>query len=185
MSQGKTLKGFKSIFVAGLLAFNCGSRLEASSLENVGHAFQYILPAYAFGLTCLQKDYEGSKQFLYAFGSSQLTVHALKLTTREKRPNYSEGDKKNSFPSGDSSSSFLGAAFIHRRYGFKQAIIPYGFATLNAYSRVEAKKHYVHDVVAGALISWAFVWLFVDPKSNIAVSSDEHMAAKVGYETAF
>ncbi|MDR1413860.1 MAG: phosphatase PAP2 family protein [Puniceicoccales bacterium] len=167
-----------------VIAIFC-QRIEADSLKDAGDILQIAVPAYAFGVTCLQKDYEGSKQFAYALGSSALTTHALKVATNEKRPNYKEGDKKRSFPSGHTAGAFLGAAFIHRRYGFKQAIIPYGFSILTGYSRVQAKKHHVHDVVAGAAISYICAWIFVSPKSSISVSSDEHMTTKIGYEKSF
>jgi membrane-associated phospholipid phosphatase len=158
--------------------------VAAGSIKDVGDVLQFAVPIYALGLTLWEEDYEGTKQYAYAFGASQLTVHALKLAIDEKRPNYTYGGKKNSFPSGHTSSAFAGASFIHRRYGFKQAIIPYGLAILTGYSRVEVKKHHVHDVLAGALISIAFAWIFVDEKSNIAVISDG-TGTKVAYEVSF
>ncbi|MDR1401806.1 MAG: phosphatase PAP2 family protein [Puniceicoccales bacterium] len=160
--------------------------MGANSLQQAGDILQFVIPTYAFGVSCYKKDFQGSKQFLYALGSSALTVHALKITTNEKRPNFCPGDKRISFPSGHTSAAFLGATFIHRRYGFKQAIIPYGLAALTGYSRVQAKKHHVHDVLAGALISGICTWIFVDEKGGgISVSSDEHMSTKVAYEVAF
>jgi hypothetical protein len=60
--------------------------------------------------------------------------------THQKRPNYKEGDIKKSFSSGHTSSAFAGASFIQRRYGFKQAIIPYGLAIATGASRIYAKN---------------------------------------------
>ncbi len=49
-------------------------------------------------------------------------------------------------------SAFSGAAFIHKRYGIKRAILPYLAAGFTGFSRVQAKKHHIHDVIAGAAI---------------------------------
>ncbi|MDR3144498.1 MAG: phosphatase PAP2 family protein [Puniceicoccales bacterium] len=153
-------------------------------MESAGDILQYAIPAYAFALSLWDGDYDGTKQFFYTLGSSQLTVHSLKFATKEKRPNYTEGRRKDSFPSGHTSSAFVGASFIHRRYGFSHAIIPYGLAIFTDYSRVHARKHYLHDVLAGAAISIICTWIFVDEKSNIAVTSDES-GTMVAYEVSF
>jgi len=91
----------------------------------------------------------------------------LKNTVREKRPN---SNSTTSFPSGDASSVFSGASFIHKRYGFKYAILPYVVATYTAYSRVHANKHYRHDVVAGAVVGIASSWYFVTPYKNLQIN---------------
>ncbi|MDR3273916.1 MAG: phosphatase PAP2 family protein [Puniceicoccales bacterium] len=124
-------------------------QLRANSLQKVGDVLQFVVPAYAFGLAMREETNEGVKQFGCSLASSQATVHVLKKVTNQKRPCFREGDKRNSFPSGHTSSAFLGATFIHRRYGFNQAIIPYGAAILTGVSRVQAKKRHVRDVVAG------------------------------------
>ena len=84
----------------------------------------------------------------------------LKHTVRRERP---DGSDTNSFPSGHTSASFQGASFIHFRYGLKYAIIPYLGAAFVGYSRVQADKHYVSDVLAGAAIGAGFAWFFTKP----------------------
>jgi membrane-associated phospholipid phosphatase len=145
----------------------------ANPLQRVGDVLQIAVPVYAFGLAMNEQGHEGMKQFAYTLISSQLTVHILKVTTNQKRPCYKEGDKKNSFPSGHTSAAFLGATFIHKRYGFKKAIIPYGAAILTGISRVQAKKHHVRDVIVGALISGFWTACFVDRKDNLTLAVDE------------
>jgi len=46
----------------------------------------------------------------------------------------------------------MGATFIHQRYGREYGVPAYVAATYVAYSRVQADKHFVEDVVAGAAI---------------------------------
>jgi membrane-associated phospholipid phosphatase len=152
------------------------SQARADSLKKAGDILQFAIPVYAFGLAMCEENKDGVKQFAYGIISSQVTVHALKQVTQQKRPCFREGDKKNSFPSGHASSAFAGATFIHKRYGFRKAIIPYGAAILTGVSRVKAKKHHVRDVVAGALISGFWTMCFVDrldKKEGVALTSDE------------
>ena len=96
-----------------------------------------------------------------------VTTMALKYTVREKRP---DSPARDSFPSGHTSSAFSGAAFIHRRYGFKYALLPYLGALFTGYSRVHAHRHYTRDVVAGALIGMAAGWFLVDPRRSLSIT---------------
>lgn len=151
------------------------NQVRADSLQKAGDILQFAVPAYAFGLAMCEENKDGVKQFAYSIISSQTTVHVLKQVTQQKRPCFKEGDKKSSFPSGHASSAFAGATFIHKRYGFKKAIIPYGAAILTGVSRVKAKKHHVRDVVAGALISGFWTMCFVDrldKKDGMVLTSD-------------
>ncbi|MDR2777147.1 MAG: phosphatase PAP2 family protein [Puniceicoccales bacterium] len=162
-------------------------RLGANDLKNlqkIGDVLQFAIPVYAFGLSCGEEGYEGSKQFIYSLAASQLSVHILKETTHQKRPDYQEGNKKRSFPSGHTSSAFCGASFIHRRYGFRQAIVPYGLAIATGISRVQAKKHYIRDVIAGAAISCLWTWCLVEKKTNIIIDTNGEFT-KIAYEVDF
>ena len=96
-----------------------------------------------------------------------VTTMALKYTVREKRP---DSPARDSFPSGHTSSAFAGAAFIHRRYGFEYALLPYLGALFTGYSRVHAHRHYTRDVVAGALIGMAAGWYLVDPHKDLILT---------------
>ncbi|WP_169777035.1 phosphatase PAP2 family protein [Campylobacter mucosalis] len=73
-------------------------------------------------------------------------------------------------PSRHAAGAFSGATYIHKRYGLEQALLPYALATFVAYSRVDARKHYVHDVVAGASIAALWTWVFVDEKEEPKVA---------------
>ncbi|MDL0089665.1 phosphatase PAP2 family protein [Campylobacter gastrosuis] len=112
----------------------------------------------------------GVGQLTLALLSTQATTEILKRTIQEKRPNYKEGDKKHSFPSGHAAGAFSGATYIHKRYGLEQALLPYALATFVAYSRVDARKHYIHDVAMGAGIAALWTWVFVDEKEEPKVA---------------
>jgi hypothetical protein len=125
-------------------------------IARVGDVTRIALPAYGFGMTMREENLEGSKQFLYSFSATYLTIYGLKPVVRERTP---DGVSRDSFPSGHS-ADFQAAAFIHMRYGWKQAIVPYVVAAYTGYSRVQAKKHYVHDIMASWAIGGVYAWLF-------------------------
>jgi membrane-associated phospholipid phosphatase len=136
------------------------------------------LPIYAFSLALIDDDDDAKYQFIKSFAATNAAVHILKPIVGEKRPNGHSG----SFPSGHTAAAFSGATFIHKRYGFKRAIAPYALAVFTGYSRVQAKKHYTHDVIAGAGIAAAFVWVFTDEKIVVAPLDN---GAIVSYKISF
>ena len=84
---------------------------------------------------------------------SILTTAALteliKLSVYRQRP---IGYGKNSFPSGHTSGAFALAVSINHIYGKTAGCLAYGMAVFVAGSRVNDQKHYLSDVVTGALI---------------------------------
>lgn len=166
-------------------------KANARTIEDVGDMLQVIIPAYALGLAVNEQTYHPQESTLknpvFQIWASVLTTQAvsegLKRLTQRKRPNYSEGDEKHSFPSGHTAAAFTGASFIHKRYGFKKAILPYTFATFVGFSRIHAKKHWPTDVLAGAAIATATSFLITD-KSNISIATDGETTA-IRYNTKF
>jgi hypothetical protein len=136
-------------------------------MEQIGDYFQVIVPAYALGMGMKESDYAGAKQFLYSFGAASGSVFGLKSVINEDRPDHSN---KDSFPSGHTAAAFTGATFIHKRYGIKPAIIPYFMAGFTGYTRIQAKKHYLHDVLAGAAISTLWTWILVDKERDVRLN---------------
>ncbi|MCR5194001.1 MAG: phosphatase PAP2 family protein [Alphaproteobacteria bacterium] len=120
-----------------------------NTIEIIGDATQIIVPSYALGMAVNETGWSGVGQFVAQFAGMEIAVNSLKNLVSEERPDYSD---KNSFPSGHTASAFSGAAFIHKRYGIKRAILPYLAAGFTGFSRVQAKKHHIHDVIAGAAI---------------------------------
>ncbi|NIS38915.1 phosphatase PAP2 family protein [Candidatus Saccharibacteria bacterium] len=127
--------------------------LSVENIEDIGDILQYLIPWAALLVVALQGDKEGAWNWLYAGTATTLLTYIGKFvfnfTSLGKRPDggiYS-------FPSGHTSSAFMGAAFFHFQVGIVWAIIPYALAILTGYSRVWSGKHWVHDVVAGALLA--------------------------------
>lgn len=122
-------------------------------IEKAGDMLQIVLLVYAVGFSGVNSDIDGAKQLALSFASAQVTTEILKRAIKEKRPNYESGNKKDSFPSGHTMAAFLGATYMHKRYGIDHAIVPYIAVTFVGYSRIHSKKHYTHDVLAGAGIA--------------------------------
>ena len=155
-----------SVILAILVTF-CGNSFADSTIEQMGFYTQFIVPAYAFGMAINEKDWEGVRQLTYSYAATLAVVHGLKNVVDEERPN---GSDNKSFPSGHTASAFSGATFIHKRYGIKRAIVPYLLAGFTGYTRVQSNKHHVQDVIAGAVISGLFSWLFVSEYSQVQIS---------------
>lgn len=165
----------------------CATLITANSafandfVKEIGNYMQVIVPAYAFGMAMNESDWQGSRQFAYSFAATELSVLGLKSVIDETRPN---GSNKNSFPSGHTAAAFNGAVFIHKRYGFNRAIIPYMMAGFTGYSRIASDMHYLHDVVAGAAIGGLFSWFLTSKYENVCLSAgNDHV--NVQFKTSF
>lgn len=117
----------------------------------------------ALGVPAAQGDWDGAKQAAFSLGATYAVTSGLKLVIEEERPDESN-DK--SFPSGHTSSSFAAAATLHKRHGWKVGIPAHFVATFVGVARVKADKHFVHDVIAGAVIGEAAGWLLTDRKND-------------------
>jgi membrane-associated phospholipid phosphatase len=123
-----------------------------------------LIPAYAAGYSYYkERQFNGILRLGLSLGTTQLASEGLKRITNKKRPNWKEGDAKRSFPSGHAAAAFSGAMFLHARYSFKEAAVPYLLAAWTAYGRVARDKHHVEDVIGSAALSGLFTFVFVRP----------------------
>jgi membrane-associated phospholipid phosphatase len=132
----------------------------SNGVETSGDVLLGLIPAVAFGSTFYMKDCDGRMQFIKGFLANQAVTQGLKYTIHKDRPDDSDD---HSFPSGHTSTTFQAAAFIHERYGWKYSIPAYLGAAFAGYSRVDADKHYVEDVLAGAVIGTISSFYFTEP----------------------
>lgn len=156
----------QKILVGAVLCTAIVNTANASSfIAKAGDFISFkILPVYSFGATVYNSDWNtwydydwrGLTQLIAVNLVKSTVVDGIKENVFEMRPDGSGGD---SFPSGHTANAFAQAAFIHRRYGINQAIAPYILATFVGFSRVEARAHYTHDVLAGAAIGWLSAWI--------------------------
>lgn len=137
-----------------------------NTVEYIGNGLAFIIPATAYGSTFYMDDNEGQVQFYKSIATSTATTFALKYTIKRERP---DGSNERSFPSAHTMFAFQGATFIHQRYGFAYAFAAYLGATFVGYSRIEADKHYLGDVLAGAAIGSLSSWFFTDAYSSVEI----------------
>ena len=141
---------------------------NSQTIERTGDVLQLLIPAIGLSSTIfLEQNQDGIKQFCKSLASNLIITQTLKLITKKHRPN---GSCCTSFPSGHTSIAFMGAGFIHRRYSWKYSIPAYIGATFVGYSRVEANKHYVEDVIAGATIGILSSIYFTTPYKGFLIS---------------
>ena len=79
---------------------------------------------------------------------SQTATQLIKLSAQRTRP---DGTTL-SFPSGHTASAFATASVLHQEFGWKAGIPAYAVAAWVGASRMEGKRHYFSDVLAGATL---------------------------------
>jgi len=160
-SVGKPRGNISRTFIFGLLLFleASGSAQAREGIELAGDILQFALPATAYGMTAYHHDGNGALQYTETAALTLGVTYTLKYTINAERP---DGGSQ-SFPSGHTSISFSAAEFVRKRYGWEYGVPLYAAAAFVGYSRVEARRHYVQDVFAGAAIGIASSYVFTGP----------------------
>jgi membrane-associated phospholipid phosphatase len=138
---------------------------RADDISRVGDVLHIALPAAGFAVTLDHRDGTGARELAETTIVTLGITHGLKHLVDEKRP---DGGSQ-SFPSGHASSTASAAEFLWERYGWKYGGPAYAIAAFVAYSRVESKKHYTHDVLAGAAIGIGSSAIFTSPYRSVQV----------------
>ena len=156
----------RSASAAACLVWLLGATAAAAdSVETLGSIGAIALPVSGFLAAAVHEDKQGALQLGKAYGVTMAVVYVLKPIIDRQRP---DGGSQ-SFPSGHSASAFAGAAFLQRRYGWSYGVPAYAVATFVAYSRVESKRHWTSDVIAGGAIGVASNLVFTHKWSKVAV----------------
>lgn len=117
----------------------------------------------ALGLPAVEGDWKGTKEAAFSIGAASIVTSALKETIPEERP---DGSDNKSFPSGHTSVSFAAAATLHKRHGWEVGIPAHAVAAFVGLARVKADKHFVHDVLVGAMIGETAGWIVTSRESD-------------------
>ena len=159
MQKYKSFFGFILFF----LMLNCID-VYADTIRTTGDILQIALPAIGLTTAVLTNDSSLIKESISGMAVNAAITQSLKYSINRTRPDG--GDL--SFPSGHTSSAFHGAAFVDMNYGSKVGLTAYTLATIVAYSRVRANRHYISDVVAGAIVG---IYSAKFAKENMSLSS--------------
>lgn len=150
------------VFVVVLLLLSLlfsNAAVASDGVERAGDILQVVLPVSGAGIALARDDKEGLMQLAKSGALTLALTFVVKNTIPATRPDG--GDQ--SFPSGHTSVSFSAAEFIRERYGWNYGIPAYVVASYVGYSRVESKRHYTRDVIAGAVIGIGSSLLFTEP----------------------
>lgn len=174
------------VLLSGIVCFSLvfsSVAYAGNFIADLGDVISFkVLPVYSFAATVYNSDWNtwydydwnGLKQLIVVNLIKSTVTDTLKENISEQRPNKLGFD---SFPSGHTANAFANAAFIHRRYGIRQAIVPYVLASFVGYSRVQSRWHYTHDVLAGAAVGFLSAWIFADKKQNVFIAADTESVA--------
>lgn len=147
-------------FLVVAVVVPCGAHAaSADGVERAGDVLQIVLPVTAYGLTVAFDDFEGARQLTRSLLTTLTATVVLKYAVDAQRP---DGGGQ-SFPSGHTAAAFAGASFIQLRYGWRLGIPAYAAASFVAWSRVDAGRHHVEDVVAGAGLAILSAYLLTSP----------------------
>ena len=154
---GMAIKGDKAMFrVNDKDNTKKNTQLLTDFKTGIDDYTQYFGPAMTVGLKL--GGYEGRSDWPRLLASAGMSygimaalVNGIKYTAKEMRP---DGSQANSWPSGHTATSFVGATLLHKEYGLTRSpwfsVAGYGVATATGVMRVLNNRHWVSDVMSGA-----------------------------------
>ena len=116
----------------------------------------FHLGAAELGLKCESSFAERAVTATLAYGTEAIICYTLKTLIREERP---DGSRFNSFPSAHTAAAFTGAELIRGDYGNGPGSAFYACGVYVAAMRVQHRRHWWWDTVAGASIGVASVYI--------------------------
>jgi membrane-associated phospholipid phosphatase len=153
---GMALKGDKAMFRVNDKSSNKNTQLLTDFKTGIDDYTQFFGPAMAVGLKLA--GVEGRSDWPRLLASAGMSyaimaalVNGIKYTAKEMRP---DGSSANSWPSGHTATSFVGATLLHKEYGLTRSpwysVAGYGVATATGVMRVLNNRHWISDVMSGA-----------------------------------
>jgi undecaprenyl-diphosphatase len=122
-----------------------------------------LLSMYTLGDDNMQ---DAAKLSTFSIAGATLTCALIKFTVNRERPCGSPNRLNSSFPSGHATGAFAFSYVIGKRYP-KAAIPLYLISSTVAISRVYNEKHYLSDVMAGAILGIVSGWVVMKNEQNI------------------
>ncbi|MDR2350245.1 MAG: phosphatase PAP2 family protein [Deltaproteobacteria bacterium] len=140
---------------------------------------QLAVPLYALWLSCDNgRDCQGLAELALSLGLTQASTLVIKHSVNEKRPDFARTGDRQSFPSGHAAITLAGAMFVHRKHGFRDALIPYGLALWTSFARVEQNRHRWSDILGAAALSGIIIRAVVKPRDGGAPGANARNAQK-------
>jgi len=153
---GVAIKGDKSNFRQDYRNTHANTRLITNFKTGIDDYTQFFGPAMTVGLKL--GGVEGRSDWPRLLASAGMSyaimaafVNGIKYTASEMRP---DGSTANSWPSGHTATSFVGATLLHKEYGLTRSpwysVAGYGVATATGVMRILNNRHWISDVLSGA-----------------------------------
>jgi membrane-associated phospholipid phosphatase len=153
---GWAVKGDKAMFRVNNKDGKKNTQLLTNFKTGIDDYTQFFGPAMVVGLKL--GGYEGRSDWPRLLASAGLSyaimagfVNGIKYTAKEMRP---DGSTANSWPSGHTATSFVGATILHKEFGLTRSpwfsVAGYGVAAATGVMRVLNNRHWVSDVMSGA-----------------------------------
>ena len=153
---GLAIKGDKAMFRVNNKEGKPNTQLLTDFKTGIDDYTQFFGPAMTVGLKL--GGVEGRSDWPRLLASAGLSyaimagfVNGIKYTAKEMRP---DGSTANSWPSGHTATSFVGATLLHKEYGLTRSpwysVAGYGVATATGVMRVLNNRHWISDVMSGA-----------------------------------
>ena len=155
-AAGWIIKSEKRGFQSSDRYANSNTKLITNFKTSVDDYTQFFGPVMTVGLKAA--GVEGRSDWprlvtssLLSYGIMAGFVNGIKYTAKEMRP---DGSTANSWPSGHTATSFVGATILHKEYGLTSSpwysIAGYGVATATGVMRILNNRHWISDVMSGA-----------------------------------
>ncbi len=155
-AAGWIIKSEKRGFQSSDRNANAKTKLVTNFKTSIDDYTQFFGPVMTVGLKVA--GYEGRSDWPRLVASSLLSygimagfVNGIKYTAKEMRP---DGSTANSWPSGHTATSFVGATILHKEYGLTRSpwfsVVGYGVATATGVMRILNNRHWISDVLSGA-----------------------------------
>ena len=153
---GIAIKGDKANFRQDYKNAHANTRLLTNFKTSIDDYTQFFGPVMTVGLKV--SGVEGRSDWPRLMASSLMSygimagfVNGIKYTAKEMRP---DGSTANSWPSGHTATSFVGASILHKEYGLTRSpwysVAGYGVATATGIMRILNNRHWISDVMSGA-----------------------------------
>ena len=153
---GLAIKGDKAMFRVNNKDGKPNTQLLTDFKTGIDDYTQFFGPVMVVGLKLGGVD--GRSDWPRLLASAGLSyaimaglVNGIKYSAKEMRP---DGSSANSWPSGHTATSFVGATLLHKEYGLTRSpwysVAGYGVATATGVMRVLNNRHWVSDVMSGA-----------------------------------
>ncbi len=142
-------------FTENTIQKNVRDRVGNSYHNGIDDYLQYVSYAEVFigdalGMNAKNHWFDQTKNMAISITATTLIVHSLKYGIGKTRPDNSSN---NSFPSGHTTTAFVGATVLYQEYKDANALMAYNgflFAGSTGSLRIMNNRHYLSDVLVGA-----------------------------------